>query len=65
MRKLTFSINTTIDGFADHTAVIADDDLHDFYSDQLDDTEIILFGRKTYELMAGFWPQCCRGSPQH
>ena len=26
MRKIIFAINTTIDGFADHTAVIADDD---------------------------------------
>ncbi len=32
MRRVTFSINITIDGFADHTAVIADDQLHDFYT---------------------------------
>ncbi len=56
MRKITFSINITIDGFADHTAGIADDELHDFFSDQLDETGIILFGRKTYDLMASFWP---------
>jgi dihydrofolate reductase len=56
MRKITFSINITIDGFADHTAGIADDELHDFFAGQLDDLDVILFGRKTYELMAGFWP---------
>ena len=32
-RKLIWAINITIDGFADHTAVIADDELHDFYTD--------------------------------
>jgi hypothetical protein len=28
MRKLISSINETLDGFCNHTAVIADDDLH-------------------------------------
>jgi dihydrofolate reductase len=56
MRKVIFSINSTINGFADHTTVIADDELHDFYTNQLDDVDIILMGRKTYELMASFWP---------
>ena len=56
MRKIIFSINMTIDGYADHTAVIADDDLHEFFTDLLDTVDVVLFGRKTYELMAGFWP---------
>jgi dihydrofolate reductase len=56
MRKIIFAINITIDGFADHTAVIADDELHDFYSELLDSIDIILFGRKTYQLMESFWP---------
>ncbi len=56
MRKVIFSINATIDGFADHTAVIADDELHEFYADLLDTVDVVLFGRKTYELMVNFWP---------
>ncbi|MDR3625317.1 MAG: hypothetical protein P4L45_00705 [Ignavibacteriaceae bacterium] len=37
MRKLIFSINVSVDDIADHTvAVAADDELHDFYTDQLD-----------------------------
>ena len=55
-RKLIFAINITIDGIADHTSVIADDELHDFYADLLDSVDAILFGRKTYELLADFWP---------
>ena len=35
MRKIIFAINLTIDGFADHTAGIADDELHDFFADFL------------------------------
>jgi dihydrofolate reductase len=56
MRKIIFSINITIDGFADHTAVIADDELHDFYTNLLNNVDIVLFGRKTYQLMESFWP---------
>jgi dihydrofolate reductase len=56
MRKIIFSINITIDGYADHTAGIADDELHEFFADFLDSVDVVLFGRKTYELMAGFWP---------
>ncbi len=56
MRKIVFSINVTIDGYADHTAAIADDELHKFFADYLDNVGIILFGRKTYEMMASYWP---------
>lgn len=56
MRKVTFAINSTIDGFADHTTVIADDELHDFFTDFLNDVDVVLMGRKTYQLMKDFWP---------
>ena len=56
-RKLFFAINVTIDGFADHTAVIADDELHNFYTNLLNDVDILLFGRKTYQLMESYWPK--------
>lgn len=58
--KLIFQINTTLDGYADHEAGIADDELHDFFADQLDVIDIELFGRVTYELMAGYWPDAPR-----
>lgn len=50
-------MNVSIDGFADHTvAVAADDELHDFFNDLLDDVETLLFGRVTYQLMETYWP---------
>ncbi len=36
--------------------MIADDELHDFYTDLLGTIDIISFGRKTYRLMESFWP---------
>jgi len=56
MRKVIFAINNTIDGTADHTSVIADDELHDFYSNLLNEADVVLMGRKTYQLMEKFWP---------
>lgn len=56
MRKLILSINVSLDGFADHTVAIADDELHDFYTNQLDTIDTVLFGRVTYQLMESFWP---------
>ena len=56
MRKVIFAINITINGSADHTEGIADDELHDFFTDLLNDSDMILFGRNTYQLMESFWP---------
>lgn len=56
MKKLIYAINLTLDGFADHTAGIADDELHEFFADYLDSVDTVLMGRKTYELMADYWP---------
>jgi dihydrofolate reductase len=56
MRKLIASINVTLDGFCNHTAVIADDDLHQHYNDLFKNSGLLLFGRKTYQLMESAWP---------
>jgi len=54
MRKVIAAFNTTIDGNCDHTAGIADEELHQHYADLLDNAGVILYGRKTYQLME-FW----------
>jgi dihydrofolate reductase len=56
MRKLISSINVTVDGFCDHTAMIADDDLHNSANELLKNADTILFGRITYQLMESAWP---------
>lgn len=56
MRKLVMAINVSLDGYADHTIGIPDDELHEFFSGLLDVTGIELFGRITYEMMASYWP---------
>ena len=54
MRKLIAAINMTIDGFCDHTAGLPDEEIHQHYADLLDNADVILYGRITYQLMQ-FW----------
>jgi dihydrofolate reductase len=56
MRKLIAAINMTIDGFCDHTAGIADDEIHQHYSELLSNAGTLLYGRITYQLMESYWP---------
>jgi dihydrofolate reductase len=54
MRKIIAAINMTLDGFCDHTAGVADEELHQHYAELLDNAGIILYGRITYQLMQ-YW----------
>jgi len=56
MRKVIAAINMTLDGYFDHTAMIADDELHQHYNDLLRNAGTILYGRITYQLMESYWP---------
>ncbi len=56
MRKLIAAINMTLDGYCDHTDMVADAELHDHYTEMLRHAGILLYGRITYQLMADFWP---------
>ena len=47
-------MNMTLDGFCDHTAMIADEEIHQHYSDLLRSADTILYGRVTYQLME-YW----------
>ncbi len=46
----------TLDGFCDHTAMIADDEIHQHYNDLLRDADTLIYGRITYQLMESYWP---------
>ena len=56
MRKLIAAINMTLDGFCDHTAGIADDELHQHYNELLSNAGAIIYGRVVYQLMESYWP---------
>lgn len=56
MRKVIAAINMTLDGYCDHTAMIADDELHQHYNELLRNAGTIIYGRTTYQLMESYWP---------
>ena len=56
MRKLIAAINMTLDGFCDHTAMIADDEIHQHYNELLRNADTLIYGRITYQLMESYWP---------
>ncbi|MBP6619310.1 MAG: dihydrofolate reductase family protein [Leadbetterella sp.] len=56
MKKVIAAFNMTLDGVCDHTAGIADEGLHQHYSELIDNGGVILYGRTTYQLMQ-FWQE--------
>ena len=56
MRKLIAAMNMTLDGFCDHTSMIADDEIHQHYTDLLRSADTLIYGRITYQLMESYWP---------
>ena len=56
MRKLIAAINITLDGFCDHTAMIANEEIHQHYNGLLSNADTVLYGRITYQLMESGWP---------
>lgn len=49
-------MNMTLDGFCDHTAMIADDEIHQHYNELLSNADTLIYGRTTYQLMESYWP---------
>jgi dihydrofolate reductase len=60
MRKLIFAINTTLDGCVDHTKQVADEETHEYFTHLMRDVDLLVFGRKTYQLMVPFWPEVAK-----
>jgi len=60
MRKLVFAINITIDGCCDHTKLGGNEEVHEYHTNLLRDVDLLVFGRKTYQLMVPFWPDVAK-----
>ena len=56
MRKVIAVMNITLDRFCDHTAMIADEEIHQHYNELLRNADTLIYGRITYQLMESYWP---------
>src|SRR5580765_2380526 len=60
MRNVIFGINITLDGCCDHTKQFADEEIHEYWTGILREADLLVYGRKTYELMVPFWPEVAK-----
>ncbi len=66
MRKLVYSTSLSLDGYIDSAAgdpgwVVPDEELHRHFNDIERETDTLLYGRRMYEIMAGYWPTADQG----
>jgi dihydrofolate reductase len=60
MRKVIYAINITLDGCCDHTKQTADDETHEYFMHLMREVDLLVFGRKTYQLMVPYWPDVAK-----
>ena len=60
MRNVIYAINITLDGCCDHTKQTADEETHEYFTQLLQEVDLLVFGRITYQLMVPFWPEVAK-----
>src|SRR5208283_1614535 len=60
MRNVIYAINLTLDGCCDHTKFNPDEETHEYFTHLMRDVDLLVFGRKTYQLMVPFWPEVAK-----
>ena len=63
MRKLVYTINTSLDGCVDHTKFGPEEDTFEYFTHLTRNAGTFLYGRKTYELMVPYWPDAAKEDP--
>jgi dihydrofolate reductase len=67
MRNVIYAINITLDGCCDHTKFNPDpdDEVLAHYTHLLrDDAGLLVYGRKTYQLMVPYWPDIAKSQSE-
>jgi dihydrofolate reductase len=62
MRNVIYAINVSLDGCCDHTKFNPpdDDEVLEHYTRLLRDFDLLVYGRKTYQLMVPYWPDIAK-----
>ena len=60
MRNVIYAINITLDGCCDHTKTVADDEILGYHTQLVRDSDLFVYGRKTYQLMVPYWPEIAK-----
>ena len=60
MRNVIYAINITLDGCCDHTKFNPDEEDFEHYTRLMRDVDLLVYGRKTYQLMVPYWPDVAK-----
>jgi len=60
MRNVIFAINITLDGCCDHTKFNPNKEIYEHFTYLMRDVDVLVYGRKTYQLMVPYWPDVAR-----
>lgn len=61
MRNVIFAINITLDGCVDHTKQFVDEETLEYSTQHfMRGVDLLVFGRKTYQLMVPYWPDVAK-----
>jgi dihydrofolate reductase len=60
MRNVIYGINLSTDGCCDHTKFSGGEETHEYFTDLMRDVDLIIYGRKTYQLMVPYWPDVAK-----
>src|SRR6201993_3380274 len=66
MRNVIYAINLTLDGCCDHTKFKppVDEEVLEHYTHLLRDFDLLVYGRKTYQLMVPYWPDVAKNQSE-
>jgi dihydrofolate reductase len=64
MRKVIYAINITLDGCCDHTKFNPDEEILEHYTHLLREFDLLVYGRKTYQLMVPYWPDVAKSQSE-
>jgi dihydrofolate reductase len=65
MRNVIYAINITLDGCCDHSKFNPAEDLLEHFTCLLrDDAGLLVYGRKTYQLMVPYWPDIAKSQSE-
>lgn len=61
MGRVVYLMNVSLDGFINTPEgsldwTVVDDELHDWFNDQTRRSELLVYGRRLYDVMASYWP---------
>lgn len=60
MRTVSFTLNISLDGYCDHTMASPGEELMDYFTETMDDVDLLFFGRVMYQMMFPYWSDFAR-----